>query len=134
MIDEETTKNLIINGNGAIMKLNPVIYSPDIVKAAAYILADKAMILIGIDDEQMIDVKITPKPGLDIHQVIETFNQELLNYSIYKEHSEKNKDLREAIIKRILLTNEIIKAVDEIKRELRDPEGILKPWEDTGQQ
>ena len=98
---------------------------------SSYVLSEKAIIFLDMDDDQKIVAQIKTKEGFEIKQIIDEFNQELLNYSIYKDHSEKNKDLREAILKRILLTNEVIRAIDEVKQELQDPENILKPWDES---
>ncbi len=58
----------------------------------------------------------------------------MLNYSVYKTQNEKNKVLRETLLKKILLTNQIIevKKPSENKNiKIKDPDNILKTWEDT---
>ena len=64
------------------------------------------------------------------------FNNELLNYAVYKQQSEKNKGIRETILQRLLLTNspeyfDIASKQQVSKEEIEDPEGIMKTWEDA---
>jgi His-Xaa-Ser system protein HxsD len=122
----------IVDDKNAVFRINPKIYPIDVVYAAAYILMDKAFILLDGNPETEIKASIKSK-GEPIQKIAEEFNSELLNYAVYKVQSEKNRDLREAIIKRILLTNEIISTMQELKAELlleNDPEQIFKRWED----
>ena len=123
-------ENIIIKEDKALLKLNPRIYHPDVVRSSAYILMDKADIFLDEDAVGNITAEIIPKEGQQVKQLVEQFNQELLNYSVYKAHSEKNKDLREAILKRVLLTNEVLSAVEELKKEMKDEQEIFKSWEE----
>ncbi len=116
----------------AIYRINPEIYPLDVVQAAAYIMMDKAFILLDGDPKKEIITHIEAKEGRTAKEAIQEFNEELLNYSVYKTQNENNKELREAIMKRVLLANEVIKAVGEVpvQPKIKDPEGILKSWEE----
>jgi His-Xaa-Ser system protein HxsD len=132
-------QNLEINSNTATFKLNPQIYPLDIIYAAAYMLLDRAFVLLDGDPQKEISVQIKAKgDATELAKLVEEFNEEMINYGMYKIQSEKNKDLREAILKRILITNELIDCVEEFKKisekkECTDPENILKSWEQQKQ-
>ncbi|MBT3405898.1 His-Xaa-Ser system protein HxsD [Candidatus Woesearchaeota archaeon] len=101
-----------------IIKINPKIYSLDVIKAAAHILTTEAEIHLNGDPESEIEVTISPKNKEDNKELREKFNEQLLNYSVYKSHSEKTKDIRNAIIQRVLLTNDS-EFIDAVIEELR---------------
>ena len=109
-----------------LVSINPKIYSLDVIYSAAYILLDKAHIVLDGDPEEEIIAEIRPKGKQDLKGLGMGFNDELLNYSVYKTQSEKNKDIRQVIIQRALLTN----GFDDEASEIEDPEGIAIPWED----
>lgn len=131
----EKQDNPLYSGCSALFSVNPKIYPIDVVYSAAYIMIDKAFILLDGDPETNIKVSIRCKnEGQEIKQLVQEFNEELLNYSVYKVQSEKNKDLREIILKRVLITNEVIKCMEEIKNEMfiknvDDTEHIFQSWE-----
>ena len=66
------------------------------------------------------------------NELIAAFNDELLNYAVYKTQSEKNKNLRELILQRVLLTNNpgYLMSPPKIEKVIEDPDGILKTWEE----
>jgi His-Xaa-Ser system protein HxsD len=121
--------------NSAVFRVNPKIYPVDVVYSAAYIMIDRAFILLDGDPEKEIEIMIQcKKPGQEIKTLVQEFNEELLNYSVYKVQSEKNKDLREILLKRVLITNEVINCMKELEKEMflknmEDPENIFKPWD-----
>lgn len=109
----------------ALVSVNPKIYFLDVIYSAAYILLDRAHIILDGDPEEEIIAELRPKGKQDLKALAMAFNDELLNYSVYKTQSEKNKDIKQAIIQRALLTNGF-----EDTSEIEDPEGIAVPWED----
>ena len=133
----ENTEQITYNENNAIFRINPEIYPLDIIYSAAYIMIDKAFILLDKDADNKIKITIQNKNKyFSPKQLVQEFNDELLNYAVYKVQSEKNKDLREILLKRVLITNEVIDCVKEIEKELfmknmDDSEGIFKPWKET---
>ena len=104
-----------------LFSINPEIYPLDVVYSAAYILMDKAYFILDGNPKKKIMVEIRPKKKEDLERLSMNFNEELLNYAVYKTFSEKNKKIRESIIQRALLTNEL--STDYLK----DPEGIAIP-------
>ena len=89
-----------------ILKLNQNIYPLDVIYSAAYIMIDKAFIILDISPNKEILVELTRKhEKQNIHNLIEEFNEELLNYLTYKTQSEKNAKLREYILQRLIITN-----------------------------
>lgn len=90
----------------AVFSINPEIYDVNIVSSAAYIMLDKAFIVLDGDPKTSIKVEIRRKKQEDdIKKLIGLFNEELLNYKTYHVQSEKNKNIREMILQRILMTN-----------------------------
>ncbi|MBT5022495.1 hypothetical protein HOK51_10205 [Candidatus Woesearchaeota archaeon] len=136
----ETNEQIEYSQNTAVLKLNPIIYPIGILYSAAYIMIDKAFIMFDGDPDKEIIVKIeSKKSDDDINQIVQEFNDEILTYGVYNIQSEKNKDLREIIMKRVLITNEVIECMKELKQEFvmnniskEDKEQeIFKPWEEN---
>jgi His-Xaa-Ser system protein HxsD len=123
----------------ATFSINPKIYSMDIIYSAAYIMIDKAYIILDGDPQSEIIVEFRKKKQSDdLIKLVYEFNEELLNYAVYKIQSEKNKGIREALLTRVLLTNDpnYLSAVSnqcgcEKEDSFDDPEGIMKLWEDS---
>lgn len=115
-----------INSEGEylIVSVNPKIYSLDVVYYAAYVLMDRAYVILGGDPERNILVELKPKDDIDLEILGREFNNELLNYSVYMKQSERNQRLREAILGRVLMTN----TSHPEGGKIQDPEGITKPW------
>jgi His-Xaa-Ser system protein HxsD len=102
----QNPKNIQINEDHAIFKINPKIYPLELVYSAAYIMIDKAFIVLDGDPDTEIIAEIRKKNDeRSLNELVQLFNEELLNYAVYKTHSEKNKALREIILQRVLLTN-----------------------------
>jgi His-Xaa-Ser system protein HxsD len=100
--------------------INPAIYTLEVVQQAAYIMADKAYIVIDGDPSTAIRVEIRNKESINdsLESLAQQFNEQLLNYAVYNKQHERNKPLREAILQRVLLTN----VPDEVVRQLKDLE------------
>ena len=91
----------------AFFLINPKIYSIDIIYAAAYVMIDRAFVILDGDPKKEIKVEIRKKESHhDLKKLVISFNEELLNYAAYKVQSERNKSIREIILRRILLTND----------------------------
>ena len=90
----------------AFFLVNPKIYSIDIIYAAAYVMIDRAFVILDGDPKKEVKVEIRKKEDHDdLNLLVRAFNEELLNYAAYKVQSEKNKKLRELLLQRVLLTN-----------------------------
>jgi His-Xaa-Ser system protein HxsD len=126
--------NIKIGEDQAVFSLNPKIYPLELIYSAAYIMIDRAFILLDGDPSEKILVEIRKrKEQQDLKELVMQFNDELLNYAVYKEQSEKNKELREMILQRVLVTNapETVFNSQETKNiEIDDPENIMKEWEE----
>lgn len=113
-----------------LISINPKIYPLDVVYSAAYVLLDKAYVVIDGDPEEEIIVEIRAKEKKgDIEEIGHELNNELINYAVYKTQSEKNQPIRQAIIQRALLTNNF-EATTDTTDYIDDPEGIAVPWEE----
>jgi len=114
----------------AIFSVNPKIYPLDIVYSAAYAMLDKAYIFLDGDPEEEILIELRPKSNANIRGIVMDFNEQLLNYSVYKGLSEKNKTLRESILQRVLLTNNPSYFASSQRKPIEDPLGIRNKWEE----
>jgi len=115
--------------NSCILSINPKIYSLDVIYSAAYVFLDKAYLLLDGDPETEIIVKLKPKEEYSLEKLGDEFNNELINYSYYKVQSMKNQRIREAIIQRALLTNEMA-SKDTGADYKEDPQSIAVSWEE----
>jgi len=117
-----------------LVYINPQIYSLDVIYSAAYVFIDKAYIIIDGNPKKEIKVIIKPKENYDLNQLGMEFNNELLNYAVYKKQSDKNRGIRETIMQRALITNDpsIIdkNLFNEETENLEDIEKIAIPWEE----
>ncbi len=122
--------------NCIIVSINPKIYPLDVIYSAAYVFLDRAYVLIDGDPEEEIIIELKSKTGKENLETLgREFNNELLNYAVYKVQVEKNAAIRQMIIQRALLTNDSslkISTGQESGKEsyLEDPEGIAIPWEE----
>jgi His-Xaa-Ser system protein HxsD len=106
MMETNALGNIELKEDFALFTVNPRIYPLDIVYSAAYIMIDKAFIVLDGDPEKEIKIEIRKKrKEQELKTLVQEFNEELLNYAVYKVQSERNKGLREAILQRVLLTN-----------------------------
>lgn len=144
--DIKTVGNLELNHNEkyVTIKLNPKVYSLDVVYTASYVFLEKSFVILDGDPKTEIIVELRPRDKThNLEDIGREFNNELISCMVYKIQSEKNKAIREAIVQRALLTNqestksknsqeqshdsEITFGTDD---QLEDPLGIAKPWED----
>jgi len=96
---------IIPEKNIAIVKINTKIFPLDIIYSASYVFLDRAYISLDGDPEKQINVFIKPKENQNLQTIGQDFNNEIINYAVYKVQSEKAKELRETFMKRILATN-----------------------------
>lgn len=118
----------------AVFSINPEIYPLELVYSAAYIMIDKAFIILDGDPDKEILVEIRKKTeDQNLNELVREFNEELLNYATYKTQTEKNKGIREMILQRVLLTNDPGYFNNPIpkNKEVEDPEGIMKTWDEA---
>ncbi len=89
-----------------VVSVNPKIYNLPIVYAAAYVLIDRAYVILDGDPNEEILVKLRPKEkDYDLEKLGRELNEELLNYSVYMVQSVQNKEIRDAIMKRAMETH-----------------------------
>jgi len=123
--------NIEMKEDFVLVSVNPEVYPLEVIYSAAYVMIDKSYIIIDKNKENKIVVEIRSKKDEDLEELGNLFNEELLNYAVYKTQSEKNSKLRQVIIQRALLTNEFESEEDGgLSDEIDDPEGIAVPWEE----
>ena len=98
-------KNIEIDGDEALVRLNPDMFPLSVIYSAAYTLLDRAYFSFDGDPEEEVEVSIKSKKGEEVRKIALKFNNELVNYSVYENESERNKEVRQAIIERALATN-----------------------------
>lgn len=115
--------------NYCLISINPRVYPLDVIYSAAYVFLDKAYVLIDGEPNEEIIIELKPKEKYDLEKLGREFNNELLNYAMYKTQAEKNRRIREFIIQRALLTNE--QGIDNEELEyIDDPKNIAVSWEE----
>jgi len=149
--DLKPEKNILINQKSRLLKLriDPRIFSLEVVFQAAYVFMDKAHIIITGDPKKEIIVELTPRKECSLERFGDDFNNELLNYAVYNIQSKRTLELRKMIIARALLGNnpamtakrraakssdqscECETALSEADYE-SDPLGIRQPWAEKG--
>ncbi len=138
--------NLEINNKEGFVSvsINPKIYSLDVIYSAAYMFIDNCYILVDGDPQIEIIVELRPKKkGTNLETLGREFNTELVSYTTYAINCAKNAGLRDAILRRVLFTNDVDLqnqsnlpnegkgcVQDERKPLIDDPEEIAVPWEE----
>jgi His-Xaa-Ser system protein HxsD len=121
--------NIKIMDDRAVMSINPKIYPLEVIYSAAYIMIDRAFIILDGDPTTQVSVEIRPKKnGQDINDLVIAFNEEILNYAVYKIQSERNQQLRQIILQRALFTN-APETFQKTDKPFTDPERIMEKWE-----
>lgn len=115
-------ENAEVNGDEGVVRVNPELFSLSVIYSAAYVFLDKAYFSFGGDPEEEIKVSIKAKEGEDIIKIIKEFNNELVNYSVYEKQSDRNREIRKAIIERALATN-----LKESEKNISKVETFLSP-------
>jgi len=126
------TSNFEIDKNEKLVRvsINPKIFSLSMIYSACYIFIDKAYVIIDGNPEKEVIVKLFPKEGYDLDKLGMEFNNELLSFAVYETRTKKNISIRDTLLKRALLTNEVETSTEETVDFIDDPEGIAIPWEE----
>lgn len=126
--DSYVTNNMEVHRkeNYVLVSVNPGIYPLDVVYSAAYVLIDRAYIIIDGNPNEEIIVELRPKAKEDVELLGRDLNNELLNYAVYQARAEKNKTVRDAIVQRALLTHGEPAKEGEARA---DPEELAVPWD-----
>lgn len=133
--------------NYVLVSVSSEIYSLDTIYTAAYVFLEKAYLVLDGDLKKEIFIKLTAKKKCneeELNLLGEEFLNELINYGFYKKQSEQNKQIRQIILRRALLTGlggenyseEFLNEFENLEcnendlEEIEDPEGIATPWEE----
>lgn len=133
-----------------IASVNPKIYPLDVVQSALYVMMDRVYGVVDGDPAEEILVELRPKEKKqDLLVLGREFNEELVNYAVYKVQSERNKALRDLLVKKALGANVEDTTASESSTPLvsetetntkialpqdlsippvEDPLGIARPW------
>ena len=91
--------------NLALVSVNPKVYSLGVVFAAAYVLLEKAFVVIDGDPGDQIVVSLEPKKGKDIETLATDFNEQLINFAVNFDQSARTKNIRDEFIKQAFLSH-----------------------------
>ena len=123
-----------------IISINPKIFPLEVIYSAAYMLLDRAHIIIDGNPKKKILVQLKAKKKDDLTKLAYEFNDELINYSVYVVQAARTSGIRQAIVQRALgvveeYEKELKEAESNQKEEeieeidfVEDPLGIAKPW------
>lgn len=135
-----TNKDFKIEAIGGFFQINldPELYPLDVITSAAYSYLDKAYIFLSGDKNKEIIVNLKPKnETFNKEKITLEFSEALLNYLEYKNNYNNNKEIRQMILQRAIVTNDPEALLNSIEKELdldlddiEDPEGIAIPWEE----
>lgn len=98
-------KNVDIDGEEAVIRINTDFFPLEIIYSSAYVLLDRAYFTFDGDPDSEVEVHLRAKGGENPREIAGEFQNELVNHSVYSKQAKKNKEVREAIIKRALGTN-----------------------------
>ncbi len=92
-----------IDLQNAVIVYHSSVYSVDEVNAVAHFMIGKCQSFVSLDRDvsDRIQVKLTSKKD-NIDELIEEFNEELVNYRFYQKMTARTQPLRELILKRVL--------------------------------
>jgi len=129
--------------NQVIFSLNPNFYSIEAVYAAAYVFVDRAYIYLDGDPQKEIVVSLKGKRRLgknELDSLKGEFLNELLDYLLRVQISQKNQKIREYIVASVLLSvlpqgsSPDCDGSEEADDWKNDPLGIAVPWEEKCQE
>ena len=115
-----------------VVSVSPKIYPLDVIYSAAYVMLDKAYIILtgNPDEEVLVELRYQKSEG-NLELLGREFNNELINYAVYKTQSEQSRGVKEEIVRKALQTNLEDSFEDSSEEEyLDDPLGIAVPWEE----
>jgi His-Xaa-Ser system protein HxsD len=91
--------------NFALVPVNPKIFPLGVVFAACYVMLEKAFFVVDGNPEEQILVSIRPKKGKKLEAVARDFSEQLINFAVNFDQSERTKNIREEFIKQAFLTH-----------------------------
>ena len=115
-----------------IVSVSPKIYPLDVIYSAAYVMLDKAYIILSgnADKEVLVELRYQKGEG-NLELLGREFNNSLINYAVYKSQSEQNRGVKEEIVRKALQTNSEGNVAESSDDDyLDDPLGIAIPWEE----
>jgi hypothetical protein len=94
-----------VDGGDVVLRLNPKVYSLEMVYATAYVFLEKAWFLLDGDPAQELVVRITPRQAQGQPESFgREFLNELLSVSNYFNQLARNKDVVNAVLQRALFS------------------------------
>jgi His-Xaa-Ser system protein HxsD len=91
--------------NFALVSVNAKIYSLGVIFSAAYVLLERAFVVIDGNPEEQIVVSLKPKKGRDIAGIANEFNEQLINFAVNFDQSNRTKAVREEFIRQAFISH-----------------------------
>ncbi|MFH0831374.1 MAG: hypothetical protein V1886_00695 [archaeon] len=111
-----------------IIKINPQIYSMQVIYAAAYSMLDRAYIILDGNPKKEIIVQIFRKNGKDAEKIKQEFYDELINYGNYYASLKREKDIVKMILERALFSANPSIAEEAEEKEIEE---LLRDLDET---
>lgn len=135
--------NFIKKNDKFLIQLNPDFYPLEVIYSVSYIFLDKAYIWLTKDIMNNIIVNIIPKNGV-LNEILPLeFNNELLTHLEYKSTFQENKSIRNMILQRAIITNDlslenndedpINDYLNDDEDSIEDLEKVVIPWEEENE-
>jgi His-Xaa-Ser system protein HxsD len=123
------------------LSLNTKIYPEEAVLASCYCFLDKLYVFLENPKKNTITVHLTSKDNKDITKMKGEFQNELVNNVLRYNIAQRNKDLRQYIVKTALFFSQPKETIDELLFDdlnleggqdnwQEDPLDIAVPWEE----
>ena len=104
----------------ATLKVNPQLYSKEIIHSAVYVFLNDAYFLLEGDPEKEITVKIIEKAGKDPEEVKHELMNELINYASYFAKLKENKEVIKMILEKAMFSASPSLVEEAEEREIQE--------------
>jgi len=103
------------NEGTVIIRVNPKIYSMDVVYSASHAFTRNSYVLLDMDDKGSIVIELKPFERQNLENLGREFCNRLLSYQLYRNRAKENEAVRNLIIYRALAANSAIKIKEKKK-------------------
>lgn len=82
-----------------VLRIDPTIFSKDVVLAASYALLDRAHFFLSMEKKtDSILVRIVPRRGEHLEELALEFNDELVNFAVYYKRAQDSSELKRLLV------------------------------------
>lgn len=127
--------------NTVTWTIDPKVYPLDILYQAAFIFIDRAYMLLDMDKDKNIIVRLKGKEDLkkeELEALHGDFANELLNQAVRKQVAKDNRRIREFIVAKALFAaarpQELSEIVSSVSQDRTGPDEAQRPWDEATQE